>query len=292
MDIKVPRGKYVLAVSGGVDSMVLLDLLSNLSGIEIIIAHFNHGIRPEAGNDEELVTKAARSYDLPIEVGRAELGQGASEEASRLARYDFLRAVQTRHRASKIITAHHQDDLIETALINLVRGTGRQGLSAISSNANVLRPLLGIPKSRLLQYAQTHKLKWHEDITNESADYLRNRLRRIIFANMTTAQRRELLDQLTRISSLNLAIDKNIAILSQLIGNRIIDRTLFSALPMKVGNEILVYRLRQTGVRDFDSRTINRLNLAIRIARADSTYPVRGGATLKVGQQTAELLTS
>jgi tRNA(Ile)-lysidine synthetase-like protein len=292
MEIKVPEGKYVLAVSGGVDSMVLLDLLSNLPEVDLIIAHFNHGIRPEAGMDEALVAKAGKGYGLAVEFGHAKLGIGASEEAARQERYNFLRAVQSRYEATKIVTAHHQDDLIETALINLIRGTGRQGLSAISSNPNVLRPLLGVSKDQILKYARAHRLQWHEDATNLSMDYLRNHLRHTALAKMSPEQRQKLLDQLKRISSLNLVIDKNIATLSQLIGDQRIDRSLFSALPVTVGNEILVYQLRQRDIRDFDSGTIYRLNLAIRTAKADTTHPIRREAKLKVGRQSAELLTS
>src|SRR6185437_11240876 len=104
MEIKVPVGKYVLAVSGGVDSMVLLDLLSNLPGADLIVGHFNHGIRPEADRDEVLVAEAAKKYDLPFEAGRAYLGPKTSEEAARQARYDFLRSIQEKYGASKIIT--------------------------------------------------------------------------------------------------------------------------------------------------------------------------------------------
>lgn len=291
MEIKVPAGKYVLAVSGGVDSMVLLDLLSNLSGVDLVVAHFNHGIRPEAAKDEALVAHAAGKYGLPAELGRARLGAGASEDTARQARYRFLEAVQKKHSAVRIITAHHQDDLIETALINLIRGTGRQGLSAIASNPNVLRPLLGTPKSRIIEYAKANTLRWNEDSTNSTTDYLRNHLRHKVLAGLPPSERQQLLDQLSKIASFNLEIDENIRILSQLVGNRKIDRSVFSALPAAIGNEILVYQLRQREVRDFDSKTINRLNIAIRTAKDNSTHSIKGDAKLKVGRRTAELIT-
>lgn len=292
MEVKVPKGKYVLAVSGGVDSMVLLDLLSNLPRIELIVAHFNHGIRPEAASDEALVSQATKKYGLPIEIGRAELGPNASEEAARHARYQFLESAQKKYGAAKIITAHHQDDLIETALINLIRGTGRQGLSAISANPNVLRPLLGFPKSQIIEYAKSHNLKWQEDATNQSTDYLRNHLRHKVLAMMNTVQRQKVLQQLAQISSLNLKIDENIAILSQLVGNQKIDRAVFSALPAAIGNEVLVYQLRLRNIRDFDSKTINRLNMAIRTAKTESIHPIKRQAKLKIEPKTAQLLTS
>lgn len=292
MEIKVPEGKYVLAVSGGVDSIVLLDLLSKLPGVKLILAHFNHGIRPDAAKDEKLAADTADKYGLPIEIGRADLGPGASEEAARQARYNFLESVQRVHGAGKIITAHHQDDLIETALINLIRGTGRQGLSAISSNPSVLRPLLDTPKSEIVKYAKDHKLEWHEDTTNQSTDYLRNYLRHKVLTTMSGSQRQTLLRRLNQISTLNLKIDENIAILSQIIGNGKIDRPLFSSLPTNVGNEILVYQLRARGIRDFDAKTINRLNIVIRTAKAGSIHPIKHGAKLEVGPKLARLLTS
>jgi tRNA(Ile)-lysidine synthase len=141
MKIKIPKGKYVVAVSGGVDSMVLLDLLSRKPGIELVVAHFNHGIRPDANKDEELAVTRSEQLNLPIEVGYGHLGAKCSEEHARKARYAFLQKISLLHNADKIITAHHQDDLIETALINTIRGTGRKGFVSISNNEKVLRPL-------------------------------------------------------------------------------------------------------------------------------------------------------
>src|SRR4051812_31887046 len=115
MKVKVPRGKYILAVSGGVDSMVLLDLLARKPGIELVVAHFDHGIRPDSKKDEVLVRKAAASYGVAFEPGQGNLGPAASEATARQARYHFLDEVLTKHQALKIITAHHQDDAIETA---------------------------------------------------------------------------------------------------------------------------------------------------------------------------------
>jgi len=292
MKIKVPSGKYILAVSGGVDSMVLLDLLSKLPEVELIIAHFDHGIRSDSAEDEALVERAADSYDLEFETRRGNLGAGASEDEARQARYVFLRDLQKKYRAAKIITAHHQDDLIETALINLIRGTGRQGLSSISSNPGILRPLLGVPKEEIIKYAKVHDLKWREDSSNTETDYLRNRLRHKVLSTMDDEKRQAVLKNLSKAATLNLEIDKNIATLSQLVGEQEINRSVFSALPVAVGNEILVHQLRSHGIHDFDSKTINRLNMAIRTARVDSTHPIKRQSSLKIGLRTATWLTS
>jgi tRNA(Ile)-lysidine synthase len=292
MNIKVPAGKYVLAVSGGVDSMALLDLLSKTPGVELIIAHFNHGIRPDSDEDEKLTAKAAAAYGVPFEKGHGELGPDTSEDTARQARYAFLREVQKKHSASKIITAHHQDDLIETALINVMRGTGRQGLSAMASNPDVLRPLLKFSKKEIIGYAKANKLKWREDSTNADTDYLRNYLRHKILPDLSAAKRDKLLSNLTAISSVNQKIDQDIATLSQIIGSGQIDRRAFSELPVSIGNEVLVHQLRAHDIRDFDAKTISRLNMAIRTAKADSIHPIKRSARLEVGRQTAVLLTS
>jgi len=222
----------------------------------------------------------------------ANLGPNASEDAARQARYAFLQDVKQKHGVHKIITAHHQDDLIETALINLIRGTGRQGLSAISSNPDVLRPLLQVPKEQIINYAKANKLEWHEDSTNQDLDYLRNYLRHKILPNMDEVKRGEFLAHLGSILSINLKIDDDIATLSRIIGDKQIDRRAFSELPVALGNEVLVHQLRALDIRDFDAKTIGRLNMAIRTAKADSKHPIKRSARLEVGKETATFLTS
>lgn len=214
---------YIVAVSGGVDSVVLLDALMNpdrrpkiedrgllRSSVldpqsQLVVAHFDHGIRADSASDEAFVRGVAGQYGLPYETERAELGAGVSEAAARQARYDFLRHICKKYDA-QLITAHHQDDVIETMLINLIRGTGWRGLTPMaasnhkpeivnakqtlnSNNQNpkhsqlpapssqILRPLLGFSKQEILAYAQKHNLKWREDSTNTNTNYLRNYLR-------------------------------------------------------------------------------------------------------------------
>src|SRR6185369_2891937 len=122
MQLKVRPGKYVVAVSGGVDSMVLLELLRQKPKLELIVAHFDHGIRPESGEDRKLVQRIAKHYELPFVYVEGHLGASASEALAREARYAFLRKVQAEQGAEAIITAHHQDDMLETAIMDLMRG--------------------------------------------------------------------------------------------------------------------------------------------------------------------------
>src|SRR5688572_27728765 len=133
MKINVAPGKYIVAVSGGVDSMVLLHLLSQHSQSELIVAHFDHGIRPDSAEDRKLVEKTAKKYGLEFVYREGELGPGASEAEAREARYGFLQIIKVKHNAKAIVTAHHQDDMLETAIINMLRGTGRKGLSSLVS---------------------------------------------------------------------------------------------------------------------------------------------------------------
>jgi tRNA(Ile)-lysidine synthase len=292
MNIKLPAGKYILAVSGGVDSIVLLDLLSKLPETEFVVAHFNHDIRPDSAEDEALVKHAAEKYGLPFEAGHGRLSAKASEETARKARYEFLENVRRKYSADKIITAHHQDDLIETALINIIRGTGRRGLSAISDNPDILRPLLGIPKRRIIDYAEKHRIDWRDDTTNLDTDYLRNYLRQNITNRLNQTQRQELLSHLKATASLNRKIDEDLGLLTSYAGEPSIDRQFFAALPSAVGNELLAFQLRRKNITDFDAKTISRLSLAIRAAKPNTTHDIRRRARLEIGPEKAAIVTS
>lgn len=170
---------YLVAVSGGVDSVVLLDILARRIPERIIVAHVDHGIREnESAADARFVSGLARYYDVPFVSTQLHLGSGASEAVARELRYDFLLHEAVRHQAT-VLTAHHLDDLVETIALNLTRGTGWRGL-AVLNRPGVERPLLGKNKATLREYALHHRLEWVEDKTNRSDRYLRNRLRRRI----------------------------------------------------------------------------------------------------------------
>src|SRR5688572_33061536 len=115
--VKLPKGKYILAVSGGVDSMVLLDVLRRQPGVDLVVAHLNHGIREDSAEDEKLIHHYTMSHNIKLVSKTLNLGAGVSEEKARQARYDFLRQCRTRFKADFIVTAQHQDDLVETAII-------------------------------------------------------------------------------------------------------------------------------------------------------------------------------
>lgn len=180
--------KYIVAVSGGVDSVALLDMMSQVAGNELIVAHFDHGIRDDSAEDEAFVRQLAQRYGHSYVSKREVLGASASEELARTRRYAFLNQLAKEHEA-KIVTAHHLDDLVETIAINAHRGTGWRGLAVFESS--VVRPLVGTPKIDIITYARRKGLEWREDATNASDQYLRNQIRKRT-ENLSLDEKRQL----------------------------------------------------------------------------------------------------
>lgn len=172
-------GTYVLAISGGIDSVVLLDALARQKrvGCELVVAHLDHGIRSDSAADARFVGGLAEKYGLIFELQTVALGKGASEEAGRSVRYKFLDTLKRKYDADAIVTAHHADDVVETVVLNLSRGTGWRGLCSLRSSMEVKRPILNIYKKEIIEYAADNHLEWCEDSTNHQDDYVRNRIR-------------------------------------------------------------------------------------------------------------------
>jgi len=273
----------VVAVSGGVDSVVLLDILSRQSGLELTVAHFDHGIREELAVDRKFVQTIAKGYGLPFVYEEGRLGPLASEAAARTGRYDFLRRVQKDRGARAIITAHHQDDVLETAIINLIRGTGRKGLTALRDRPELSRPLLKVPKHELVAYAREQGLEWREDPTNLDVGYLRNYVRHKILPRFEEPDRARLVTLVTKMAATNEALD---LVLQQLLGQQTaennIDRRWFAQLPHNVAREVMAAWLRSHGAAGFDSKTLERLVVAAKTAQAGKTFPVYGQTRLKI----------
>ena len=164
--------KKILAVSGGIDSVVMLHYLKDENPI---VAHFNHGIRPNSADDAKFVERLAHEYGLQFELGQARLGENCSEADARVVRYDFLRGLAKKY-DGVICVAHHADDVLESIAINLIRGTGWRGLAPMSAQ-DIERPLIKMRKSEIYRYAAEHDLSFRQDQTNTEGDYLRNRVR-------------------------------------------------------------------------------------------------------------------
>ncbi len=260
MKVDVQPGNYVVAVSGGVDSVVLMHLLAGLPHVKTTIAHFDHGIRSDSHLDRRLVEKAAKKLGLPFVYDRAELGPSVSEAQAREHRYKFLRSVQQATGADALVTAHHQDDLLETAIINILRGTGRKGLSSLNDRSDIRRPLLGSTKAEIRAYAAEQGLIWREDSTNQDTKLLRNYVRHILMPKIPEQARAQLLAYCRHVAVLNLSIDNSLLLLLHTQPSRqTLNRQSFSLLPHAVARELMAEWLRSHGLRNFDSKTIERL---------------------------------
>ena len=157
--------------------MVLLDFLAkNFPRENLIVAHFEHGIRgQESLRDLEFVRNLAEKYGVKFEFAHGNLGENASEEQARTARYDFLRNLAEKFDA-EIFTAHHKNDLAETFALNLVRGGGWRAIAAMDSS-DVKRPFLRFSKAEIFEMAKAEGLTWCEDSSNFEQKYARNRIR-------------------------------------------------------------------------------------------------------------------
>lgn len=185
--MKVSPKKYLIAVSGGVDSVVLLDMLAKKHE-NILVAHFDHGIREDSKEDAIFVRQLAVKYGVKFFTKREELGANASEEKARRARYKFLRELSEKQNAT-IVTAHHLDDVVETIIINMARGTGWRGLAVLNAE-DIYRPLINFKKQEIINYAKQNNLKWREDSTNSLNVYMRNIVRHKI--DLSNEQKNEL----------------------------------------------------------------------------------------------------
>jgi tRNA(Ile)-lysidine synthase len=173
--------RALVAVSGGPDSVVLLHLLvatRELHRLELVVAHFDHGIHAESADVASAVGALAARYGLPCEQGRGALGAGAGETAARAARYAWLEATRFQLGAEVVITAHHADDQVETVLMRALKGSGPAGLAGMAVKRGVLvRPLLPFRRAALLRYLRAEGLAAWGDPANQDPRHLRSWLR-------------------------------------------------------------------------------------------------------------------
>jgi tRNA(Ile)-lysidine synthase len=188
-----PSKRYLIGVSGGRDSIALLNLLVDFGYKKLIVCHLNHQLRDASSRgDARFVEKVARNLRLDCEIGSTDVGALAKrsklsiETAARFARLAFFVEVARRRRCSRIFLAHHADDLVETALLNLFRGASPGGMAAMrkisvhrigKTKLTILRPLLGLWRSEINSYIKQQRLKFCEDRTNREMSSSRNRIR-------------------------------------------------------------------------------------------------------------------
>lgn len=174
----------LLAVSGGADSMVMANLFLN-SNLHFAVAHCNFGLRGEASDlDEQLVRDWCTKHKIVFHRVLFDTKQKSAEwkkgtqETARILRYEWFETIRTEFKYTKIATAHHANDNVETMLINLFKGTGISGIHGIlPKSGNIIRPLLFATKEQLNEYVTTNTIQYREDASNASDDYLRNAVR-------------------------------------------------------------------------------------------------------------------
>lgn len=209
LDISLLLSKYILVsdalivgVSGGPDSVALLHSLvefSKQSPCRIIVAHINHGIRGAASDaDEKFVKELAKLHGLKCEVKRVKLaGKTHQEELGRKIRREFFEKLREKYDAKWILTAHTEDDQIETIVLNFLRGSGPGGLAGMKEVFGAyLKPFLHVQKSEILQYLKERKLMFRKDATNDDTRYRRNFVRKKIlplFAKVNPSFKKTLL---------------------------------------------------------------------------------------------------
>ena len=230
--LEVANGRLLLAVSGGRDSMVLLDVAQRSAAahaLDLTVGHVNHGLRDEESDaDEEHVRSAAERLGLPFHSARVDpesdrrdsnsRARPSLEEAARNQRRQALSAIADETGCAWVATAHHAADQAETVLLRILRGTGPDGLAAMapkSDDGRWIRPLLGVMPEEIGEWARRHEVSWREDASNQDRRFARNQLRHDwipglaetfnpqllrTLANLAEAERRDLewIDDLVR----------------------------------------------------------------------------------------------
>jgi tRNA(Ile)-lysidine synthase len=188
----VYKPKYIVAVSGGMDSMVLLHLCKS-ANLNIVAAHCNFMLRgDESLEDESFVRDYCASNEITSAIIRFDTKKislefdKSTQETARILRYNWFNELTQKHQADYILTAHHANDLAETFLFNLVRGSGIKGLASIPAvNENIIRPILLQPHTLIKQYASNNQIPFRTDSSNLSDDYSRNFIRHHIIPKLT-----------------------------------------------------------------------------------------------------------
>jgi tRNA(Ile)-lysidine synthase len=305
--LDLPGRRVLVAVSGGVDSTVLLHALHRLAGsldLDLCVGHVNHGLRgEESDRDESSVRALADKYDVPVYVahvdperlrrGRASRERPTLQEAARRVRYDALRAVAERHHAERLATAHNLDDQAETVLLRILRGSGPDGLGGIperSSDGFVVRPLLRIPREEILSYASAHGLSWREDPSNADPAFARARLRASWLPGLRDAFNPRLLRAIGDLAEAQRRDSEWIAeivegeaerFVSEEDGGLRIERSGWEALPDALARRVVRLALRRIGAaRDISRVHLERVVNALRSSRPGSRIELPGGLEL------------
>ena len=207
--------KIVIGVSGGPDSIALLNVLleiknENIINFDMVVCHINHMIREEANEDEEYVLNSCRKYNIEFYSKRIEIEKIAknekigTEEAGRNIRYQFFNEILEKTSSNKIATAHTSNDNAETVLMNIIRGTGTTGLKGIEAKRdNLIRPLIECSRYEIEKYCEENKLNPRIDKTNFENIYTRNKVRNMLIPYIKENFNPNIIEGINRLSDLS-----------------------------------------------------------------------------------------
>jgi tRNA(Ile)-lysidine synthase len=286
-----PDARYLVGVSGGRDSVALLHWLIDLGYKNLVVCHFDHELRGRSSRaDAIFVQKLAAKYDVDLALGSVNVRALAAkqkmsiETAARGARYKFFAQAAKRRRCRTIFLGHQADDLVETFLINLFRGAGTSGLSAMRAvfvrkidnvKLQIVRPLLGFWRGQIDDYVRKHHLKFREDASNKSLAPLRNRIRHRIIPNIEKQLGRNVRASIWRAATIA-AEEENF--FETLLPDELSELTALAvkplrAMPMAVQRRMLHEWLRARDVPDLSFDLVERvralLDLSTRAAKTN-----------------------
>ena len=232
-----PSRRYLIGVSGGRDSIALLHLLVDLGYNKLVVCHLNHQLRGrESRRDARCVEKIARDLQVDCEIGSTDVGALARrsklsiETTARFARFAFFVEAARRRRCSRMFLAHHADDLVETALLNLFRGASPGGMAAMrkisvhrigKTTLTILRPLLGVWRSEINSYIEQQALEFREDRTNRELSSSRNRIRHRILPYINKAFGRDVNKAIWRAAAIWVDEESFLEALTPVVGLRL-----------------------------------------------------------------------
>jgi tRNA(Ile)-lysidine synthase len=261
-----PGDTIVVGLSGGPDSVALTDALAALRrrrGIRLVAAHLDHGLRPGSADDAAFCHSLCDALGVPLRAGsspvreRARREKGGLEQAARRERYSFLRRVREDEAAVAIAVAHTEDDQAETLLLRLLRGAGPSGLAGMrAQSGDLLRPLLGVSRARVLEHLRERGLGFRTDPTNADVAHLRNRVRHELLPYLEQRFNPRVREALARTaglladeaSYLDLRGRELLARAASREGDRLLlDRLLLAASPVAVARSAIRLALQDEG---------------------------------------------
>ena len=272
----------VVGVSSGPDSMCLLHLLCDLKNVldfKIVVAHMNHKVRKQADEDALFVENFAKDNNLDYEYYELDkVIKSNFHSESRIIRYDFFNKVISKYKANYLMTAHHSDDLIETILMRICRGSNLKGYSGFELITNkdtykVVKPLMFYPKKNIIEYMDNNNYKYYIDHTNNSDDYLRNRYRHHILPKLYE-EYEFINDKYIKFSNTLLQADGFIdnytkKIVKKIYVDNILDINKFNKKDNIIKNRVLEYILSTLYIKDLYLVDDNNINEILKVINSD-----------------------